>query len=505
MSAEAGFPISYLMQVEGDDEVKTRLSAIDGSVDKTGQAMEDGSQKSGKYSGALGQLSQTTESTKSRTQAYGGVLKQSALGISSVAASATNLYFQYDNLAKVQTRVEKAEVSLLSAKSQLMAAQERANKINEKGITSGAEYEKAQLDLQKAHDQVKISTDRVSQAQGDLTQSQMNFALGVLPTVFSSLSTVQTVMATLKAAKVADVVVTSQQSIVNLGAVGSFTTLTAATGAQTLATNAATTATRLLHIAMGPVGWVIGGIAVAAGLFATNAFGIRDTINALGKALGDAAPPIRWILEGLGTFANTLLPEARQETEAFETQFKASLESAGLGGDQLGKELSSVTDGVKSDFQSMEKGVRDAIGKVETRFFSATNAISAEAERIRSLGGVGPSADTPKQMADEAYRRQLLDAQTKAAFEEFINTTYPTAKAGILADGMISGDEHDILSALIERKNEAERLLSIDKLAREALGVRTYQVDKVPVSVNLKTQVDPGLKAIVSVTNPWSG
>ena len=135
------------MQVEGDDEVRSRLSDIDGSLDKTGQATEDASQKTSHYSGALGKLSDTTESTKSRTEVLGGTLKQSALGISSVAASATNLYFQFDNLNKVSLRIETAEKSLLSAKSGLITAQMAANKITEQGITSGAAYEKAQLDL----------------------------------------------------------------------------------------------------------------------------------------------------------------------------------------------------------------------------------------------------------------------------------------------------------------------------------------------------------------------
>ena len=105
----ADFPITYITQIEGDSEVQARLKQIDNALDETGDSAEQSAQKTSEYSGALGELSDKTEVTKSRTAVLGETFKASALGISSVAATATNLYFQYDNLEKAETRVDKAE------------------------------------------------------------------------------------------------------------------------------------------------------------------------------------------------------------------------------------------------------------------------------------------------------------------------------------------------------------------------------------------------------------
>lgn len=69
------------MQVEGDAEVQSKMH-------KTADAVED--------------VGQVTEQTASRTSRFMGVLKDSALGMTSAASGAVGLYFQYDNLEKAQ-------------------------------------------------------------------------------------------------------------------------------------------------------------------------------------------------------------------------------------------------------------------------------------------------------------------------------------------------------------------------------------------------------------------
>ena len=72
-------------------------------------------------------------------------------------------------------------------------------------------------------------------------------------------------------------------------------------------------ASKLLHFALGPVGLILIGIGTALALVATNAFGIRDRFNEFGKALGDALPFLRPVLElikGLAGALGILGPES---------------------------------------------------------------------------------------------------------------------------------------------------------------------------------------------------
>src|SRR5690242_13496632 len=100
------------MQVEGDAEVESKLNGISDSMENAGERTEAAAQK---------------------TVNYTSVLKESALGISTAASSVTSLYFQYDNLEKSQSRVDKAERTLTSAQSSLISAQQAVNKLNQEG------------------------------------------------------------------------------------------------------------------------------------------------------------------------------------------------------------------------------------------------------------------------------------------------------------------------------------------------------------------------------------
>jgi hypothetical protein len=63
-----------------------------------------------------------TEQTEKKTSRFTSALKDSALGLTAAASGAIGLYIQYDNLEKVQTRVDKAEKRLTDAKAGLITA-----------------------------------------------------------------------------------------------------------------------------------------------------------------------------------------------------------------------------------------------------------------------------------------------------------------------------------------------------------------------------------------------
>jgi len=145
------------------------------------------------------------------------------------------LFFQYDNLEKIQTRVDKAEKTRTTSQATLISAQQRVNDLVVKGITSGDDYQKATLQLSAAQDGLNIATDRLHQTQGDLTQSQTNFALSVVPTVISGVTAFTGVMDALKVSKIASAAATGVEAAAEGGGVLSKLAHTAATVGQTVA------------------------------------------------------------------------------------------------------------------------------------------------------------------------------------------------------------------------------------------------------------------------------
>jgi hypothetical protein len=335
------YPIVFAMQVEGDSEVQSKMN-------QTGDSIEN--------------LGASTEKTTSRTSAFTSTLKNSALGLTTAIGSAASLAFQYDNLDKISTRVDKAQKTLTTSQATLIDAQQRLNDLVEKGVNSGPDYESAQLKLTAAQDGLNIATDRLHQTQGDLTQAQTNFALQIIPTAISSVSAFTGVITGLKNAKLFGAAASGTEALAEKAATASrWLSIPATTGA-TAATGGLTLATRLLHIAMGPVGWAIGGIAVLMGLFATNAFGVRDAINAAGKAIGDAFPIMRPLLTGLSELAKLIFPEAAIQSEQASTTIASSMSTASSVGsnefDSLASNVGASADSIVADANRIAKAMK---------------------------------------------------------------------------------------------------------------------------------------------------
>ena len=82
--------------------------------------------------------------------------------VSAGASSATSLYFQYDNLEKVQTRVDQTEPALRASKANRITAQTRLCELVSKGVTSGPMN--VRIDAQLSNDGVltitKVEVDK---------------------------------------------------------------------------------------------------------------------------------------------------------------------------------------------------------------------------------------------------------------------------------------------------------------------------------------------------------
>lgn len=295
MSSSGQAPIDFVARMVGDAETAGKLQSLGGAFGNFGKQADS----------AAGSMNKAERSTKS----IGSAMKDSALSFSAAAANITNLAFQYGDLEKSQQRVEKAESTLLSSEASLAAAKVTLGNLVKRGITDGAAYESAQLRVASSQERLRVATTDVTIAQGDLEEANVRFAMSVLPTVLSSVTAVTQGINAFKGTSLAAAIGTrtlGASSLLlapTLGASGA-----AATGAS-FGFRAMAGGIRTALLALGPVGWAITGVSIAATLLATNAFGIRDAFVSTGKAihefinqyfkpLGDL---ITWVIDGLNT------------------------------------------------------------------------------------------------------------------------------------------------------------------------------------------------------------
>lgn len=367
------------------------------------------------FDGALANMNQTAERSVEQNVNLKDSVGKVGLGFVSAASEALSLWTQYDNLEKLELKITIAEKNLDSAKRSLIMSQAALDELVTRGITSGAEYEAAVINVDMAQQQLNIANEHLIQSQGNLTQQQLNFGLVVLPTVFNAIQGIHAAIETWRTVQIALTTAQSAQTIVNLGSIGSFTALTAATMAQTFATNAGVIATRLFHLAMGPIGWTILGVSTFLGLFATNAFGVRDAMNAVGKAVGDALLFLQPLLNALAEIANTLFPQTEKaSSEAGQSMavdieglkqkheelylrwqeqdtgiISSALSVAQVGGENMNRfaiKIDKVADSVVADARRMEKAL-SKVGAVDVGGFLADPRGESKSSKASSLGG----------------------------------------------------------------------------------------------------------------------
>lgn len=318
------------MQVEGDSEVKSKLNAVGDEVEDVGK--------------------KTEQSANSAVRMQTDYLN-AAGGFSTAAISIASLGFQFDALEKVSLRVDRANAAVSSSQATLVSAQNSLNKLVEKGVTSGPQYEVALLRVKSAQEQLAINTQNASIAQDDVSQAYLDFSLSVVPTALSAVSGIQSAMTALRGVQFLGIGATAAQSATTSAAAATNVAYAGATATATTATGGMTLATRMLTLAMGPIGIAILGVSTFMALFATNAFGIRDAINAAGKAIGDAIPILRPLLDMLGGIANALFPQAAKEAGDFGATATTSLTEVSQQYPELATASTMSADTVVADYE----------------------------------------------------------------------------------------------------------------------------------------------------------
>jgi hypothetical protein len=366
-----GAPIAFVFQVSGDQEVKSKMQSMGGALSTLGQKGEQAA------------VSATRVQTNYR---------EAALGLSAAATSATSLYFQYDNLSKIETRIAAAEKEVDSARATVLTNQNTLNSLIEKGITSGTQYEAAQLRLSVAQQQLAVAQDRASQAQGDLTQAQLQFGLQVIPTVLGAVSSLSAVKGILTSVTTAGTAAQAVQTQVNLGSIGSFNALSAFTTSASISTRAFGLATRAAQLAMGPLGLALIGISTVFTLVATNAFGIRDALDSFAKKVEDIFPILKPVFDFFRNIAAAIFPDTEEKTEnlsnTFDSQFAKMSNTVNVNTGEQVTALGSLSDQFADTNTVASQNMSTLATNTE---LEATRIVSAAARAREAMASIGAS------------------------------------------------------------------------------------------------------------------
>jgi len=143
---------------------------------------------------SLDQSAKSATTFGQKIKSFGSTFSSSIASIGTLGGTVLNLSRQYQDLSDSQIRVDKTRLKLSKSTEAVGVAQGKLNELTKKGITSGAEYEKATLDVQQALEQQDIAARNLQEAQEDQQRAQENFWVGLVPTVTSAGATVVSVL-----------------------------------------------------------------------------------------------------------------------------------------------------------------------------------------------------------------------------------------------------------------------------------------------------------------------
>lgn len=384
-------PLSFLAQITGDTEVANKVRNLGGAMSNFGKQADT----------AAGQ----TENVGKANVRLVSNMKDTALSFSAAAASVTSLYFQYDGLQKVQLRVGEAENMLTKARGTAIGAQRSLEALEAKGITTGAQYEQARLKLAGAQEDLRLKTEKLSIAQGDLSQAQTQFALTVVPTVISAGTSLANGLKNIDFSAVGARISTLLLGTTSASTAGMLTTTGIASGGAATGIRGVGTASRFTQLAMGPFGWIMIGIGTALTLVATNAFGVRDAIYGLGKAIGDAVPFLKPFLELLGQAGQILFPETEAQAAEMNAGISSDMSALATSTQASVTEQGASLGELKDAFAGAQEGASGEIATLADNTHTEAARIINDAERIRKAMesiGTAPAAITPPSVAAPA-------------------------------------------------------------------------------------------------------
>lgn len=302
----------------------------------------------------------------------GSSIATSVAAYSAAAISVFSLYNAYDNLEKIQLKVnrtalasEKAQTRLASLQATLAAAQEKGN-IN---ATKAAVMQER---IKNAQEQVTLSQEAAAIAAGDYNETLAGFAFQVVPFVVTAGISVITMLSTLSAANVHG---------------------TATTVLLTQATHGLSQAFRTLVMSNLPLLAATLAVTAVIGAFATNLFGLRDAINGIGVAIGRALPFLRPFLDflgGIGRFISGTAAEVDESSSDIENSITEMSEASSTSINKLSGSVSSlgyVFDKFASQAaEKLEKFLteREEL-EIKPKFLLSSDQIKAVNDKLKTL------------------------------------------------------------------------------------------------------------------------
>lgn len=275
------------MQKFSQEALQTQQSTfrLTGSVDDMGKKLPGVNSGLSKSGTAMGELGSKAQAAQTGTRSFGTALTGLAGIMTQGVGAGIQLFNMYDSIGDAQVQVTNKSNRLSKAQEAESDARGRLNALMASGVATTEEIAAAQLDLEQATAQVTVRENDLENAQEALNQSMAEFAKNILPLIIQTVGGVVSSVTLLKG------------SFLGAGAAG----VKGSEGVSFFGK-----AVGKLPALMGPIGIVLAGVGAAMALIGTNAFGVRDALDGLGKAIGDMFPILKPVLESIRSFGEIM-------------------------------------------------------------------------------------------------------------------------------------------------------------------------------------------------------
>ena len=263
------------------------VSGLSGPASDSSSAMADLSNNSNQATTAVQQTGEAASTASKNTQGLGETIKGLVTGVAGFAGGIIGLVHSFTSLEKSQLGVERGQKSLTAAQAGVISATLAQQKALDKYGADSPQYEKATLNLSKAHQGLAIAEQNVKLKQDAFNEALANFATNIVPQIVSLGSGLAGIVSTIQGFGDKGAPALEKMGTAAKGASG---------GVQGLGTS-------LKAIALNPLTIALAAISIVLTAIATNFLGFRDALNAAGVAIGNAIPqlkPFLNLIQGVG-------------------------------------------------------------------------------------------------------------------------------------------------------------------------------------------------------------
>ena len=270
-----------------DDSTKQ----VTASTTNMGKAYQDASSQVNEINGQYGKVADSTEKVDASTKKASISLTQQVSAVNSLASSGVILALSFDRVEKAQLASDKANLNVQRSTEKLDQAQKDLTETTMKYGAGSEQAKDAQDKLRIAEEAHNVSIERQQIVSQDLNQTYMQTAVSIIPAVIGVVTSLSAVKGILFGATQAEAVAEGVGAAAKTAALGPTGALTGAMWGLNSA------------LLANPIVWVVAAIAalVAALILAYNyCKPFKDAVDALGKALSEGlGKAVEWIKGGL--------------------------------------------------------------------------------------------------------------------------------------------------------------------------------------------------------------